>query len=1362
MEHQRDIYIANIDITDVYFSKGKKKKATTKKKKDGATTKGGGKTKTVKMNVNISDVNKSEPTKNKTVKSASKKSDANNNDVKKSASKKSKTAKLDGEAKHISFKTLSRKKQLLENPEAKELNNITNDKLCKFWTTSMVNEVITHSKSFDSPNSLEEIPKMMGKSAFYNHEDQSDDEHKVKLPQFHLSYPEIIEVYDATQKIVDNGKSGLISDVLESKPAKSISLYVLAFYEVDNDEMLFLGMVYYTMVPINGVKAKYQRMFQWTDETQSVNALFFFSPYKSIINECNVCADIEIPFFDIMMKKLEKTAIDNNCACIFTHPKYAMSSLRNMFLSNGYYEAIYRPLLDGFGDSMKIEHSDSYEFNGYDLDDGFTRVPKEKMNKMLEDVDAEIEEHRNKLESTTNSITDELEEGVEDELEEGVEDESDESDNDATGTDQEEIMRLENERLLHQEELARSMKEKEELEKHSYYNNVFEHNLYISPEVPFDKMDKKQRIILFITMYIDEGFVNERVNNRGTGWGIDPTLKCRKDNPKTRDFYNPLRTHYDVYDDDSKREMDKFELEKDRLQKNSYRSYYDYFSSQQKTDLKKVTELFTEIRNIDDEITGIQQKMDPVAVLEVQLHEMNERLAKLKQEKEGEVIPSTFDETKSKQEYDRATKEYQNQLRMKTESGNALTVARTAAAQNQNNNELQGIFQAEQRKYDAIFYNYEEAIKKYNIAVGKYDGLKKQVKDKEIRDKEISNLEGEILKLKKDTILEQQIQASSNRQIGGLSDQEKTDLEIDLQTKLQERDVKNTEVRELKEKFDNMAINNERYERKGYEGFWKWLQKNAYYTPGWIVQNTWNIFDNLLITGDVVHNTFFCKNGYKFGPEIVVDRQVEKIKTNHIENSLETTYFISFVEFMGEIYLPTWWIKPQYSTLPDMNVFGGEDGFSKSLKEYTNAVYNENDVVLVQTKPKSHFFENYYVGVILSISNKQDSKQVRRETNNVWGTSQWYSTYTIMIKTETTKYEIVEGVWSWNLKLNLSFMHKDITNGSIFGISTMPMRFQNTIIYPQERRDERPPQPISIYNSQPTNYQTEAQEQIFQEEKNREINERNQAERESSVRKINNERAIRERDAMRETDRNRKSDEEKEAKEKQNQISANTLLMEELQHRNRPNRLRRDSPPDTRGKMTSPNRLRTFSDVRTGSTVELPFINIRRSLSDSNIYNGDTLTDRLAINGSEVLSPLPAAQRKDRQVDHDQLMASVYNSAKEAQISRERVAETLHEREAAKQTPPPPSPSSSSTIAATPAQSSFVSPLGASAEEHSISPAGKGRGITSHEDGNMTDGNASSDYNALVLGKDSGSRKLAKGTRFVEGDGSSSDEGGLH
>ena len=1248
MEHQRDIYIANIDITDVYFSKGKKKKATTKKKKDGATTKGGGKTKTVKMNVNISDVNKSEPTKNKTVKSASKKSDANNNDVKKSASKKNKTAKFDGEAKHISFKTLSRKKQPLENPEAKQLNNITNDKLCKFWTTSMANEVITHTKSFDSPNSLEEIPKMMGKSAFYNHEDQSEDEYKVKLPQFHLSYPEIIEVYDATQKIVDNGKSGLISDVLESKPAKSISLYVLAFYEVDNDEMLFLGMVYYTMIPINSVKVKYQRMFQWTDETQSVNALFFFSPYKSIINECNVCADIEIPFFDIMMKKLEKTAIDNNCACIFTHPKYAMSSLRNMFLSNGYYEAIYRPLLDGFGDSMKIEHSDSYEFNGYDLDDGFTRVPKEKMNKMLEDVDAEIEEHRNKLESTTNSITDELEEGVEDELEEGVEDESDESDNDATGTDQEEIMRLENERLLHQEELARSMKEKEELEKHSYYNNVFEHNLYISPEVPFDKMDKKQRIILFITMYIDEGFVNERVNNRGTGWGIDPTLKCRKDNPKTRDFYNPLRTHYDVYDDDSKREMDKFELEKDRLQKNSYRSYYDYFSSQQKTDLKKVTELFTEIRNIDDEIAEIQQKMDPVAILEVQLKsaeaELNDATIAL-----GDIdkVPANIEELLQKQKTEHSElllkkQVYEDLFNQLVEIGMSQQDERYRDAENKKNEST--------KELKAAYENLKPLI----TVTGQITNVKKA------REK--------VASIKKELDAEQHIQASSNHQGGGLSNQEKMDLEIKLQTKLQDRDVKNTEVRELKEKFDNMAINNERYERKGYEGFWKWAQKTAYYTPGWIVQNAWNISDNLLITGDVVHNTFFCKNGYKFGPEIVVDRQVEKIKTNHIENSLETTYFISFVEFMGEIYLPTWWIKPQYSTLPDMNVFGGEDGFSKSLKEYTNAVYNENDVVLVQTKPKSHFFENYYIGVILSISNKQDSKQVRRETNNVWGTSQWYSTYTIMIKTETTKYEIVEGVWSWNLKLNLSFMHKDITNGSIFGISTMPMRFQNTIIYPQERRDERPPQPISIYNNQPANYQTEAQEKIFQEEKNREINKRNQAERESSVRKINNERAIRERDAMRETDRNRKSDEEKEAKEKQNQISANTLLMEELQHRNRPNRLRRDSPPDTRGKMTSPNRLRTFSDVRTGSTVELPFINIRRSLSDSNIYNGDTLTDRLAINGSEVLSPPAAAQRQD---DQGQLMASVDNSINKAQILRERVAETLRKREAAKQTATP-------------------------------------------------------------------------------------------
>jgi len=1211
MEHQRDIYIANIDITDEYFSKGKKKKAATKKKKDGATTKGGGKTKTVKMNVNISNANKS----------ASKKSEVN-----KSASKKSKTAKLDGEAKHITFKTLSRKQQLLENPEAKELNNITNDKLCKFWTTSMANEVITHSKSFDSPNSLEEIPKMMGKSAFYNHEDQSEDEHKVKLPQFHLSYPEIVEVYDATQKIVDNGKSGLISDVLESKPAKSISLYVLAFYEVDNDEMLFLGMVYYTMVPINGVKSKYQRMFQWTDETQSVNALFFFSPYKSIINECNVCADIEIPFFDIMMKKLEKTAIDNNCACIFTHPKYAMSSLRNMFLSNGYYEAIYRPLLDGFGDSMKIEHSDSYEFNGYDLDDGFTRVPKEKMNKMLEDVDAEIEEHKNKLESTTNSITDELEEGVEDE--------SDESDNDATGVDQEEIMRLENERLLHQEELARSMKEKEELEKHSYYNNVFDHNLYISPEVPFDKMDKKQRIVLFITMYIDEGFVNERVNNRGTGWGIDPTLKCKKNNPKSRDFYNPLRTHYNVYDDDSKREMDKLELEKQEFQKNSYQDQFywrDFWStlslgnidSQKKADLRKVTELFAEIRKIDEEIAEIQQKMDPVAVLEVQLHEMNKRLAKLKQEKEN-LVPTVIVENED--DLEEAKKELNQKLTLLENGLNDSAASSLIALKNlfgtirmgERPTEIERERERREREFSKVTSELDLVENKLNT-ITENNKIPEKIANLE---KEISELEGEILKLKKELDTAQQIQDASNRQIGGLSKQEKMDLELELQTKLQERDVKNTELRELKEKFDNKAFNDERYNRKDDEAYWKWFQKNAYYTPGWIGQNAWNIIDNVSIAGDVVHNTFFCKNGYKFGPEIVVDRQVEKIKTNHIENSLETTYFISFVEFMGEIYLPTWWIRPQYSTLPDMNVFGGEDGFSKSLKEYTNAVYNENDVVLVQTKPKSHFFENYYIGVILSISNKQDSKQIARETTNVWGTSQWYSTYTIMIKTDTTKYEIVEGVWSWNLKLNLSFMHKDITNGSIFGISTMPMRFQNTIIYPQERRDERPPQPISIYNSQPTNYQTEEQEKIFQEEKNREINERNQAERESSGRKINNERAIRERDAMRETDRNSR----------------------ELQDRNTPTSLRMGltgmelNTGETTGFSATPlgdSGLPMTS--HTGSTEAAPYTVVRRtrSLSDSDIRarDRDIEMDRIVskkgtpINGSEVLSP-PAAQRR--------------------------------------------------------------------------------------------------------------------------------------
>ena len=55
----------------------------------------------------------------------------------KSATNKSKTAKVEGEAKHISFKTLSRNKQPLENPEAKQLNNITSDKLCK-WTLVQV------------------------------------------------------------------------------------------------------------------------------------------------------------------------------------------------------------------------------------------------------------------------------------------------------------------------------------------------------------------------------------------------------------------------------------------------------------------------------------------------------------------------------------------------------------------------------------------------------------------------------------------------------------------------------------------------------------------------------------------------------------------------------------------------------------------------------------------------------------------------------------------------------------------------------------------------------------------------------------------------------------------------------------------------------------------------------------------------------------------------------------------------------------------------------------------------------------------------------------------------------------------------
>ena len=49
---------------------------------------------------------------------------------------------------------------------------------------------------------------------------------------------------------------------------------------------------------------------------------------------------------------------------------------------------------------------------------------------------------------------------------------------------------------------------------------------------------------------------------------------------------------------------------------------------------------------------------------------------------------------------------------------------------------------------------------------------------------------------------------------------------------------------------------------------------------------------------------------------------------------------------MGEVYLPTWWIKPQYGAFD----FFSEEGFSKNLREYTNAIYEEGDVVLVQTK----------------------------------------------------------------------------------------------------------------------------------------------------------------------------------------------------------------------------------------------------------------------------------------------------------------------------------------------------------------------------------------------------------------------------
>ena len=817
MESQTDIYIANIEITNKYFIK-KSNTKTKKQTKDSKTkkpkkVKGGG-------------------SKGKT--------------VKKSTSK-------------TSFKTMMNGNKLFENPELSKMGSITNDKLYEFWAQSITNEMKTHNNLFVTPSSLDEIPKMMSNSAFYKHEDETTDENKQKHPKYHLSYPEIMDVYDVSQKIAETGKIDIVSELITSKKSKSFPVYVLTFYEVNDENMKFLGMVFYTMVSITDANNKYIKMFRWDKESDDViseynSAMFFFSPYKSMMNDCNVCVDMEIPFFNIMLKKLEKTAKENNCACIFTHPKYAMSSLRNIFLNNGYYESIYRPLVENFGESMKIEKKDETN-DAYDLNDGFTRVSNEKMRSILSESEMAIKKEMDELEKISDNLQKEFEE--------------------KKGENVENIMKLEQDRLKQQEELALSIQKREQLELEEYYNNVFNEFLYLPPSLSIDQMNKLQRVIFLTEMYIDEGFVHNRINTRGTGWyGLsiadknlfDTTFKCKGENAKPREYKNVL------YKED-------------------------------------------------------ESKQKRLELLEEEMEDLNRN----------------------------------------------------------------GIFG---NKIEKEELQSSIAVKKNKLKTAK------------------QYLESHLLQPTTQEEIQQRYIHENN-----------------------ERMLPN-EINALEQEFAQKDYNTSQYERRKSERDKLWW---SYGLVGSINPLTSNAFsaslNNIGYFYDTINSTFFCKNGYKFGPEIVVEKQIEKIKERHGEISNDykvPKHFISFVKFMGEVYLPTWWIKPQYGAFD----FFSEEGFSKNLREYTNAIYEEGDVVLVQTKETGEFFEDYYVGVILSITNKQNKDKLQKESWNIWGTSQWNSTYEILVKRNQEEYFVVEGVWSWNLKLNLTFMYKDVTNGHVFGISS--------------------------------------------------------------------------------------------------------------------------------------------------------------------------------------------------------------------------------------------------------------------------------------------------------------------------------------
>tara|TARA_B100000035_G_scaffold219601_1_gene188432 strand:+ start:8552 stop:12415 length:3864 start_codon:yes stop_codon:yes gene_type:complete len=837
MESQTDIYIANIEITNKYFikksnTKTKKQTKDSKSKKPKKVKGGGSKGKTVK----------------------------------KSTSK-------------TSFKTMMNGDKLFENPELSKMGSITNDKLYEFWAQSITNEMKTHNNLFVTPSSLDEIPKMMSNSAFYKHEDETMDENKQKHPKYHLSYPEIMDVYDVSQKIAETGKIDIVSELITSKKSKSFPVYVLTFYEVNDENMKFLGMVFYTMVSITDANNKYIKMFRWDKESEDViseynSAMFFFSPYKSMMNDCNVCVDMEIPFFNIMLKKLEKTAKENNCACIFTHPKYAMSSLRNIFLNNGYYESIYRPLVENFGESMKIEKKDETN-DAYDLNDGFTRVSNEKMRSILSESEMAIKKEMDELEKISTNLQKEFEE--------------------KKGENVENIMKLEQDRLKQQEELALSIQKREQLELEEYYNNVFNEFLYLPPSLSIDQMNKLQRIIFLTEMYIDEGFVHNRINTRGTGWyGLsiadknlfDTTFKCKGENAKPREYKNVL------YKED-------------------------------------------------------ESKQKRLELLEEEMEDLNRN--------------GIFGDKIEKEELQSSITVRKNKLK--------------TAKQYLESHLLQPTTQ-EERQQRYIHENNERMLP--------------------------------------------------------------------------------NEINALEQEFAQKDYNTSQYERRKSERDKLWW---SYGLVGSINPLTSNAFsaslNNIGYFYDTINSTFFCKNGYKFGPEIVVEKQIEKIKERHGEISNDykvPKHFISFVKFMGEVYLPTWWIKPQYGAFD----FFSEEGFSKNLREYTNAIYEEGDVVLVQTKETGEFFEDYYVGVILSITNKQNKDKLQKESWNIWGTSQWNSTYEILVKRNQEEYFVVEGVWSWNLKLNLTFMYKDVTNGHVFGISS-------TDYYPAV------PEPMSFSHHYPNN-----------------------------------------------------------------------------------------------------------------------------------------------------------------------------------------------------------------------------------------------------------------------------------------------------